>query len=74
MSRRQVAEVMDALAEVMAKDLKKNGVFNLVGLAKMTVVKKPAVKRRQAGPQPVHRRDGQAEAQARQQERQDPSP
>ena len=44
MSRRQVAEVMDALSEVMAKDLKKNGVFNLVGLAKMTVVKKPAVK------------------------------
>lgn len=44
MSRRQVAEVMDALAEVMAKDLKKNGGFNLVGLAKMTVVKKAAVK------------------------------
>lgn len=42
--KKKVAEVMDALGEVMAKSLKRNGVFSLVGLAKMTVVKKPAVK------------------------------
>ena len=42
--RKQVVEVIDALSDVMAKSLKRNGVFSLVGLAKMTVVKKPAVK------------------------------
>lgn len=42
--KKKVAEVFDAMGDVMAKSLKKNGVFNLVGLAKMTVVKKPAIK------------------------------
>ena len=44
--KKKVAEVMDALGSEMQKSLKKNGVFNLVGLAKMTVVKKPATKAR----------------------------
>ncbi len=42
--KKKVTEVMDALTDVMATSLKKNGSFSLVGLAKMTVVKKPAVK------------------------------
>ena len=42
--KKKVVEVIDALSTVMAKSLKKNGVFSLVGLAKMTVVKKPAVR------------------------------
>ena len=42
--KKKIAEVFDAMGDVMAKSLKKNGTFNLVGLAKMTVVKKPAVK------------------------------
>ena len=42
--KKKVAEVFDALGDVMATSLKKNGAFSLVGLAKMTVVKKPAVK------------------------------
>ncbi|MEM6458217.1 MAG: HU family DNA-binding protein [Planctomycetota bacterium] len=42
--KKKVAEVFDALGDVMASSLKKNGSFSLVGLAKMTVVKKPAVK------------------------------
>lgn len=42
--KKKIAEVFDAMGEVMAKSLKKNGTFNLVGLAKMTVVKKPAIK------------------------------
>jgi nucleoid DNA-binding protein len=44
--KKKVAEVFDALGTEMQKSLKKNGVFNLVGLAKMTVVKKPATKAR----------------------------
>ncbi len=42
--RKQVVEVLDALTEMMVKSLKKNGEFNLVGLAKMQLIKKPAVK------------------------------
>ncbi len=46
MTRKDVVAVCDALTDVMTKSLKKNGVFNLLGLAKMTVVKKPATKAR----------------------------
>ena len=42
--RKDVVAVCDSLTEQMSKSLKKNGEFNLLGLAKMTVVKKPAVK------------------------------
>lgn len=44
LTRKETIAACDALIEVMAKSLKKNGVFNLLGLAKLTVVKKPAVK------------------------------
>ena len=43
-SRKDVVAVLDSLTEVMVKSLKKNGEFNLLGLGKMTVVKKPAIK------------------------------
>ena len=42
--RKDVIAVCDSLTEQMTKSLKKNGEFNLLGLAKMTVVKKAAVK------------------------------
>jgi len=42
--RKQIVEVMDALTDLMVKSLKKHGVFNMLGLFKMTLVKKPAVK------------------------------
>jgi len=44
LSRKQVVDVMDCLTDVMVKSLKKHGTFNLVGLFKMTLVKKPAVR------------------------------
>ena len=46
LTRKDVVAVCDALEGVMVKSLKRNGVFNLLGLAKMTVVKKPATKAR----------------------------
>ncbi len=42
--RKDVVAVIDALTVEMTKSLKKNGMFNLVGLAKMTLVKKPAIR------------------------------
>ena len=44
LTRKEAVAACDALTAVMTKSLKKNGVFNLLGLAKLTVVKKPAVK------------------------------
>lgn len=44
LSRKQVVEVIDSLTDVMTKSLKKNGTFNMLGLCKMTLQKKPAVK------------------------------
>ncbi|MEM1099649.1 MAG: HU family DNA-binding protein [Planctomycetota bacterium] len=44
LSRKDVVAVCDALTEQIAKNLKKHSTFNLLGLAKLTVVKKPAVK------------------------------
>ena len=41
-SRKQVKAVVDELATVGHKELKKNGVFVLPGFAKFVVVKKPA--------------------------------
>ena len=41
-SRKQVKEVVETLATVGHKELKKNGVFVLHGFAKFAVVKKPA--------------------------------
>ncbi|MEM1027269.1 MAG: HU family DNA-binding protein [Planctomycetota bacterium] len=44
LTRKDVVAVCDALTEMMAKSLKKHQQFNLLGLAKMTLVKKPAIK------------------------------
>ena len=44
LTRKQIVEVCDELTTVMVKSVKKHGTFNLLGLMKMTLVKKPAVK------------------------------
>lgn len=44
LSRAQIVAVFDSLNKLMTKSLKKTKTFNLVGLAKMTLVNKPAVK------------------------------
>lgn len=46
LSRKQVVDVLDQLEAEMAASLKKHGEFNLLSLAKLTVVKKPATKAR----------------------------
>jgi nucleoid DNA-binding protein len=46
-SRKQVKAILDALADVAYKELKKAGVFTMPGFAKFRVVKKPATKARQ---------------------------
>ncbi|MCB1162756.1 MAG: HU family DNA-binding protein [Candidatus Krumholzibacteriia bacterium] len=43
-TRKDVVLVCDALTDVMVKSVKKHGTFNMLGLMKMTLVKKPAVK------------------------------
>jgi nucleoid DNA-binding protein len=42
LTRKQVAQVVEALAEIGHRELKKNGIFVLHGFAKFVVVKKPA--------------------------------
>ena len=42
--RKDVVAVCDALTDVMVKSVKKTGAFNYLGLMKMTLVKKPAVR------------------------------
>ena len=44
LTRKQIVEVLDATTDVMVKQVKKTGSFNFIGLMKMTLVKKPAVK------------------------------
>ena len=46
-SRKQVKAIMDALADVGYKELKKNRIFTMPGFAKFRVVDKPATKARQ---------------------------
>jgi DNA-binding protein HU-beta len=41
-SRKQVTQIIEALADVGHRELKKNGTFVLPGFAKFVVVKKPA--------------------------------
>lgn len=43
LARKDVVAVCDALTDVMVKSVKKHGVFNHLGLMKLTLVKKPAV-------------------------------
>jgi nucleoid DNA-binding protein len=49
LTRKQVSEVFDALAKVVAHQLGKKGpgVFTLPGMAKLKLVRKPATKARQ---------------------------
>ena len=42
LTRKEVAAVFDELASVIKKDLKGAGVFNVMGLMKIKVVRKPA--------------------------------
>ena len=44
LARKDVVAVCDALTGVMVKSVKKHGAFNFLGLMKMTLVKKPAVR------------------------------
>jgi len=44
LTRKQVVEVLDATTGIMVKEVKKKGSFNFIGLMKMTLVKKPAVR------------------------------
>ncbi len=46
-SRKQVKAILEAIAEVAYKELKKSGTFTMPGFAKFRVVKKPATKARQ---------------------------
>ena len=46
LARKDVARVMESLATVGYKELKKTGLFVLPGLAKFVVIKKPATKER----------------------------
>ena len=46
-SRKQVKSVIESLATVAHRELKKSGIFTLPGFAKFRVVKRPATKARQ---------------------------
>ena len=46
-SRRQVKAVLEAMATIGYKELKRNGIFTVPGFAKFRVVKKPATKERE---------------------------
>jgi DNA-binding protein HU-beta len=46
-SRKQVKTVLEALADIAHKELKKSGIFTVPGFAKFRVVKKAATKARQ---------------------------
>lgn len=46
LSRKQVRSIIEALADVGYKELKRSGIFTLPGFAKFRVVNKPATKAR----------------------------
>jgi nucleoid DNA-binding protein len=46
LAKKDVKGVMETLAEIGYKELKKNGVFLVPGFAKFVVIKKPATKAR----------------------------
>jgi DNA-binding protein HU-beta len=46
-SRKQVKAVLEAMAAIGYKELKRNGIFTVPGFAKFRVVKKPATKARE---------------------------
>src|SRR4249920_27189 len=47
LSKRNVKDVLEGLAGIAYKELKKSGAFLVPGLAKFVVIKKPAVKARE---------------------------
>ncbi len=47
LSRKNVKDILDGLADIAYKELKKSGAFQVPGLAKFVVIKKPATKARQ---------------------------
>ncbi|MHB1529397.1 MAG: HU family DNA-binding protein [Acidiferrobacteraceae bacterium] len=46
LKKRQVGAVFDELSKVIQRDIKQSGVFNLIGLMKIKVIRKPATKAR----------------------------
>ena len=46
-SRKEVKTILETLADVAYKELKKSGIFTMPGFAKFRVVKKPATKARE---------------------------
>ncbi len=46
-TRKQVKAILDSLADIGYRELKKNGIFTLPGFAKFRVIKKPATKARE---------------------------
>ena len=46
-SRKEVKTILETLADVAYKELKKSGIFTVPGFAKFRVVKKPATKARE---------------------------
>jgi nucleoid DNA-binding protein len=46
-TRKQVKTVIESLAAIAYRELKKNGIFTVPGFAKFRVVKKPATKARE---------------------------
>jgi DNA-binding protein HU-beta len=46
-SRKEVKTILETLADVAYKELKKTGIFTVPGFAKFRVVKKPATKARE---------------------------
>ena len=46
-TRKQVKAILDSIADIAYKELRKNGIFTMPGFAKFRVVKKPATKARQ---------------------------
>jgi nucleoid DNA-binding protein len=43
MAKKDVISVTDSLADIIVKGVKKHGMFNYMGLLKLTLVRKPAV-------------------------------
>ena len=70
--KKDVKAVLETLATVGYKELKKSGVFLVPGFAKFVVIKKPATKAR-CGHQPVHRRADDVQGQAGPEDRQGPA-
>ena len=46
-SRKEVKTILDTIADIAYKELKKTGMFTMPGFAKFRVVKKPATKARE---------------------------